>query len=104
MYICNDPWICNGQTADVFITTPAFRDERLISSETWGESISALHRPLAPGVLDHGGAFLSWPSSRARGMEFGNGCHTLTPSASIVSSDRREEDGTCLLLMAVTSP
>ena len=22
VYICNDPWICNGQTADVFITTP----------------------------------------------------------------------------------
>ena len=23
--ICNDPWLCNGQTADIFITTPAFR-------------------------------------------------------------------------------
>ena len=32
------------------------------------------------------------------------GCHALTPSASIVSSDRREEDGTCRLLMPVTSP
>ena len=38
MYICNDPWICNGQTADVFITTPAFRGERLI-----GFSINSVH-------------------------------------------------------------
>ena len=38
VYICNDPWICNGQTADVFITTPAFRGERLI-----GFSINSVH-------------------------------------------------------------
>ena len=38
MYICNDPWICNGQTADIFITTPAFRGERLI-----GFSINSVH-------------------------------------------------------------
>ena len=38
VFICNDPWICNGQTADVFITTPAFRGERLI-----GFSINSVH-------------------------------------------------------------
>ena len=38
VYICNDPWICNGQTADVFITTPAFQGERLI-----GFSINSVH-------------------------------------------------------------
>ena len=38
VYICNDPWICNGQTADVFITTHAFRGERLI-----GFSINSVH-------------------------------------------------------------
>ena len=38
VYICNDPWICNGQTADVFITTPAFRGDRLI-----GFSINSVH-------------------------------------------------------------
>ena len=38
VYICNDPWICNGQTADVCITTPAFRGERLI-----GFSINSVH-------------------------------------------------------------
>ena len=38
VYICNDPWICNGQTADVFITTPAFRGKRLI-----GFSINSVH-------------------------------------------------------------
>ena len=38
VYICNAPWICNGQTADVFITTPAFRGERLI-----GFSINSVH-------------------------------------------------------------
>ena len=37
-------------------------------------------------------------------VAFGNECHTLTPSVSIVSSDGREEDGTCRPLMAVTSP
>ena len=38
VFICNDPWICNGQTADVFITTPAFHDRRLI-----GFSINSVH-------------------------------------------------------------
>ena len=38
VYICNDPWICNGQTADVFITTPAFHAGRLI-----GFSINSVH-------------------------------------------------------------
>ena len=38
VFICNDPWICNGQTADVFITTPAFRGGRLI-----GFSINSVH-------------------------------------------------------------
>ena len=38
VFICNDPWICNGQTADVFITTPAFRGERLV-----GFSINSVH-------------------------------------------------------------
>jgi N-methylhydantoinase B len=38
VFICNDPWICNGQTADVFVTTPGFRDGRLI-----GFSINSVH-------------------------------------------------------------
>jgi N-methylhydantoinase B len=38
VFICNDPWLCNGQTADVFITTPAFLDDRLI-----GFSINSVH-------------------------------------------------------------
>jgi N-methylhydantoinase B len=38
VFICNDPWICNGQTADVFITTPAFLGDRLI-----GFSINSVH-------------------------------------------------------------
>lgn len=38
VFICNDPWICNGQTADVFITTPAFYKDRLI-----GFSINSVH-------------------------------------------------------------
>jgi N-methylhydantoinase B len=38
VFICNDPWLCNGQTADVFITTPAFLGERLI-----GFSINSVH-------------------------------------------------------------
>ena len=38
VFICNDPWICNGQTADVFITTPAFHRDRLI-----GFSINSVH-------------------------------------------------------------
>jgi N-methylhydantoinase B len=38
VFICNDPWICNGQTADVFITTPAFLGDRLT-----GFSINSVH-------------------------------------------------------------
>ena len=38
VFICNDPWLCNGQTADVFITTPAFHDGRLI-----GFAINTVH-------------------------------------------------------------
>jgi len=38
VFICNDPWLCNGQTADVFITTPAFLGDRLL-----GFSINSVH-------------------------------------------------------------
>ena len=38
VFICNDPWLCNGQTADVFITTPAFHEGRLI-----GFAINTVH-------------------------------------------------------------
>lgn len=38
VFICNDPWLCNGQTADVFITTPAFHDGRLI-----GFAVNTIH-------------------------------------------------------------
>jgi N-methylhydantoinase B len=38
VFICNDPWLANGQTADVFITTPAFYKEKLI-----GFSINSVH-------------------------------------------------------------
>ena len=38
VFICNDPWICNGQTADVFITTPAFHNDKLI-----GFAINSVH-------------------------------------------------------------
>jgi N-methylhydantoinase B len=38
VFICNDPWLCNGQTADVFVTTPAFAGDRLI-----GFSINSVH-------------------------------------------------------------
>ena len=38
VFICNDPWICNGQTADVFITTPAFYNDKLI-----GFAINSVH-------------------------------------------------------------
>jgi N-methylhydantoinase B len=38
VFICNDPWLCNGQTADVFITTPAFVGDRLL-----GFSINSVH-------------------------------------------------------------
>ena len=38
VFICNDPWLCNGQTADIFITTPAFHDGRLI-----GFAVNTIH-------------------------------------------------------------
>ncbi|PYO29743.1 MAG: methylhydantoinase [Candidatus Rokuibacteriota bacterium] len=38
VFICNDPWLCNGQTADVFVTTPAFVGDRLV-----GFSINSVH-------------------------------------------------------------
>ena len=38
VFACNDPWLANGQTADVFIMTPAFVDDRLI-----GFSVSSVH-------------------------------------------------------------
>lgn len=38
VFICNDPWLANGQTADVFITTPAFAGDRLI-----GFSVNSVH-------------------------------------------------------------
>src|SRR3954454_25371041 len=30
IFISNDPWVCNGQTADVFIIMPAFHEDQLI--------------------------------------------------------------------------
>ena len=36
--VCNDPWLCNGQTADVFILTPGFVGERLL-----GFSVTTVH-------------------------------------------------------------
>jgi N-methylhydantoinase B len=36
--VCNDPWLCNGQTADVFILTPAFLHGRLL-----GFSVTTVH-------------------------------------------------------------
>ncbi len=38
IFVCNDPWLANGQTADVFITMPAFHNGRLI-----GFSINSVH-------------------------------------------------------------
>jgi N-methylhydantoinase B len=38
VFICNDPWVCNGQTADIFIFTPAFFRDRLI-----GYSVNSVH-------------------------------------------------------------
>src|SRR5204863_378249 len=29
IFISNDPWVCNGQTADIFIFTPAFHRDRV---------------------------------------------------------------------------
>src|SRR5262249_44327049 len=38
IFICNDPWVCNGQTADIFIFTPAFHRDRVI-----GFSVTSVH-------------------------------------------------------------
>src|SRR5437588_1477372 len=38
IFISNDPWVCNGQTADVFIIMPAFHKARLI-----GFAINSVH-------------------------------------------------------------
>ena len=38
VFICNDPWLCNGQTADVFITTPAFHKGKLV-----GFAVNTIH-------------------------------------------------------------
>jgi N-methylhydantoinase B len=38
IFICNDPWVCNGQTADIFIFTPAVHRDRVI-----GFSVTSVH-------------------------------------------------------------
>ncbi len=38
VFICNDPWVCNGQTADIFIFTPSFHRDRVI-----GYSVNSVH-------------------------------------------------------------
>jgi len=38
IFVSNDPWVCNGQTADVFIIMPAFHNGRVI-----GFSINSVH-------------------------------------------------------------
>jgi N-methylhydantoinase B len=38
IFVSNDPWVCNGQTADVFIFTPAFHQGRVI-----GFSVNSVH-------------------------------------------------------------
>src|SRR5215510_13146745 len=38
VFICNDPWVCNGQTADVFVFTPAFHRDRVL-----GYSVNSVH-------------------------------------------------------------
>lgn len=38
VYICNDPWIGNGQTADIFITLPVFNRDELL-----GFTITTVH-------------------------------------------------------------
>jgi N-methylhydantoinase B len=38
VFICNDPWVCNGQTADIFVFTPAFHRDRVI-----GYSVNSVH-------------------------------------------------------------
>jgi N-methylhydantoinase B len=38
VFVCNDPWVCNGQTADIFIFTPAFHNGAVI-----GYSVNSVH-------------------------------------------------------------
>src|ERR1700730_205923 len=38
IFVSNDPWVCNGQTADIFIFTPAFHRGRVI-----GFSVNSVH-------------------------------------------------------------
>ena len=38
IFVSNDPWVCNGQTADIFVFTPAFHRARVI-----GFSVSSVH-------------------------------------------------------------
>ncbi len=38
IFVSNDPWVCNGQTADIFIFTPAFHLGRVI-----GFSVNSVH-------------------------------------------------------------
>ena len=38
IFVCNDPWVCNGQTADIFIFTPAFYNGAVI-----GYSVNSVH-------------------------------------------------------------
>ena len=38
IFVCNDPWVCNGQTADIFIFTPAFHNGAAI-----GYSVNSVH-------------------------------------------------------------
>jgi N-methylhydantoinase B len=38
VFVCNDPWLANGQTADVFIMTPGFVGDRLL-----GFSVTTVH-------------------------------------------------------------
>lgn len=38
IFASNDPWVCNGQTADLFLFTPAFHEGRVI-----GFSVNSVH-------------------------------------------------------------
>ena len=38
IFVSNDPWVCNGQTADIFIFTPAFHRDCVI-----GFSVNSVH-------------------------------------------------------------
>ena len=38
IFVSNDPWVCNGQTADIFVFTPAFHEGRVI-----GFSVNSVH-------------------------------------------------------------